>query len=91
MATLLGTTFSINEKVVLQCDNQTLGSTIKMLVIQFNQEKFKQLLFTGKMSPLSVRKHRKIVIDKALLTDSWKQVSVETSKLQASLILSQAR
>jgi len=36
IATPLWTTFSTNEKVVSQCDNQTLGSTAEMLVIQFD-------------------------------------------------------
>jgi len=70
MVTLLGNTFSTNEKLVLQCDNQTLGSTAEMLVIQFDQEKFEQLLSTGKTSPLSMRKHRKNVIAKVSLADS---------------------
>ena len=37
IATLLGNPFSINEKVVSQCDDQTLGSTAEMLIIQFDQ------------------------------------------------------
>jgi len=45
---------------VSQCDNQTLGSTAETLVIQFDQEKFEQLLFEGSSSPINVRKHRKI-------------------------------
>ena len=40
MATPLENTFSTNEKVLSQHDNQTLESSVEMLVIYFEQEKF---------------------------------------------------
>ena len=51
MVTPLGNIFSTNEKMVSQCDNQTLGSTAKSLVIHVDQEKFEQLLSEGGKSP----------------------------------------
>ena len=45
-----GTSFSTNEKVVSQCDDKTLGSTVEILLIQFDQEKFELLLSLGKPS-----------------------------------------
>jgi len=71
-----GKTFSTNEKAVSQCDDKTLGFTAEMLVIQFDQEKFEQLLSIGNTSPLNVRKHKKISRAKAPLAKSWKPVSV---------------
>jgi len=79
MTTPLGTTFSTNKKVVSQCDDRTLESTAEILVIYFDREKFEQLLSMGNTSPCAC-KRRKISLAKALLANSWKQVSVETSK-----------
>ena len=59
MVTLLGTIFSTNEKIVSQCNNQTLKSTAVVVIIEFDQEKFEQHLSQGSKSPLSVHKHRK--------------------------------
>jgi len=50
MTTPPGTSFSTNEKVVSQCDDKTLGSTVEILLIQFDQEKFELLLSLGKPS-----------------------------------------
>jgi len=44
MVTPLGTLFFTAENQVLQCDDQTLGSIAEILVINFDQEKFEQLL-----------------------------------------------
>jgi len=66
----LGMTFSSNEKVVSECDDQTLGFTTEMLVIQFDQERIGQLLFMGNTSPLCVHKHMKILMGKASLANS---------------------
>ena len=40
MATLLGTALFTTENVVSQYDDQTLGSIVETLVINFDQEKF---------------------------------------------------
>jgi len=80
MATLLGNTFSTNEKVMSQCDDQTLGSIVEMLVIQFPQEKFEQLQTMGNTSTLCVRKLRKVFLATAPLASSWKQASGKANK-----------
>ena len=91
MAPLLRNTFSTNEKMVSQCDNQALRSTVEMLIIQFKQEKFKQLLSTGKMSPLSMCKRRKIAIAKAPLVDFGSKSQLRLARLHVSLLQPQAR
>jgi len=70
MATLLGNYFSTNEKVVSQCDKQTLESTAKVLIIEFDQVKLEELLSQGSKSLISIRKHRKVSIAKAHLANS---------------------
>ena len=62
MTTSLGTSFSTAKNQVWQCDDQTLESIVETLVINFNQEKFEQLLSGGSASPLNVRKHRRIFL-----------------------------
>ena len=64
-----------------QCDDQTLGSIAETLVINFDQEKFEQLLIRGNKNPLRVRKHRKVSIANVSLATSEKQVSVETTEV----------
>ena len=51
MATPLGTVFSTNEKIVAQAEVKFLGSTVKSLVVEFDQEKYKELLSSGSISP----------------------------------------
>jgi len=51
MATPLGTAFSTIENLVSQSDDQTLGSTVETLVIQFDQKKSEQFLSGGSTSP----------------------------------------
>ena len=70
MTTPLGTIFSTNKKMVLQCNNLTHESTAEILVIHFDQEKFEQLLFKGNTSPQNVREYRKISLAKAHLITS---------------------
>ena len=48
--------------MVSQYDDETLGSTFEMLVIQSDQEKFEQILSEGGSSLIIVRKHRKISV-----------------------------
>ena len=50
MTTPLGTIFSTIEKAVAQADLKLLESTIESLV-EFDQEKFEQLLSSGSNSP----------------------------------------
>ena len=55
-------------------------STAEMLVIQFDQKKFEQLLSKGNTSPLCVCKHKKVSLAKASFYNSWKQASGESNK-----------
>ena len=72
MATLLESIFFNNKKMVSQCDDETLGSTAETRVIQFDQEKFEQLLFDGNSGPFNVRKYRKIFVARSPLATAWK-------------------
>ena len=74
MAIPLGNYFSTPMNQVPQFD---VGSTIKTLVIHFDQERFEQLLSEGSTNLLHVRKHKKINVARAHMATSWKQVSVE--------------
>ena len=78
MATTLGNAFSTAENQVSQCD---VGSTTGTLIIHFGQERFEQFLSGGSTSSLYVRKHRKVSVARAPLATSWKQVSIETTKV----------
>ena len=80
MATSLGKIFSTNEKIVSQYDNQTLGSTAEMVVIEFNQEKFNELPSQISKISLFIRKRRKVLIARAHLTYSLKIASVESKQ-----------
>lgn len=62
MAIPLGIFFFNNKNMVSQCDGETLGFTAEMLVIQFDQEKFEQLISKGSPSPINMCKHRKISV-----------------------------
>jgi len=79
IATPLGKIFSTNEKIVSQCDNQTLESTAEILVIHFDQKKFEQLLSEGGTSPLNVRIHRKISLARTPLAKIWKPITIKIS------------
>ena len=78
MATPLGNCVSTLENQVPQCD---VGCIAETLVIQFDQERFEQLLSGGNTSPLHMRKYRKVSVARAHLANSWKQVSVETTQV----------
>jgi len=54
---------------VLQCNDQTLA-TAEMLVIQFDQEKFEQLLSMGNTTHLCMCKHKKVYVAKTSLANS---------------------
>ena len=76
--TSLGNAFSIEEKVVLQQSDPQVYRWDAGQVINFDQEKFEELLSQDSKSPLSMRKHRKIIITKAHVAYSLKTASVET-------------
>jgi len=82
MATLLGTVFSTDKKVVSQHDDQTLGSTIETLVISFDQEKFEEILSQVSNNPLSMHKHKKIFVAKTPFAISLKEASCEAKQTQ---------
>jgi len=79
MVTPLGTVLSTDEKAAVQTDLKLIGSTIESLVIEFNQEKFKQLLSSGSVSLKSMRKYRKVSNETRSLASS------EASKKKAFL------
>ena len=47
MATPLGAFFSTDEKVVTQADVKLIGSMVELLVVEFDQGKFEEFLFSG--------------------------------------------
>ena len=51
MVTPLGIVFSTDEKTVVQADLKLLGSTVKSLVVEFDQEKFEELFSLSPVSP----------------------------------------
>ena len=59
MATLLGNTFSTNEKAVAQANLKLIGSTVESFVVKFDQEKFEKLISLGSISLKSTRQYRK--------------------------------
>ena len=66
--------------MVPQCDDKIFGSTAEMLVIQFDQEMYEQILSEGGASPTSMSKLRKISVARSTLATTQKQVSDETKK-----------
>ena len=81
MVTPLEKVFFNNKKMVPHCDDETLRSTTETLVIQFDQERFKQILSEVGSNPISVCKHRKISVASTPLAAARKQVSDETKKV----------
>ena len=49
--TTLGTVISTDEKITAQANIKLLGSMVKSLVVEFDQEKFEKFLFSGSRSP----------------------------------------
>ena len=84
LATTVVETFSTNEKVVSQHDKIAVGDMAETLVIEFDQDRFEELLSSGKSSPVSLRKHRKITIAKAMAT-SASSVSVKGNKVKGCM------
>ena len=63
MATPLGTNFSTDENVVAQVDLRLLGLTVESFVVEFNQENFEKLLFSGSISPKVTRQYQSLFGD----------------------------
>jgi len=55
MATLLGTTFSTDDQVVAHGDISFMGKTVESHVVEFNQAKYEEFLFSGSKSPRVTR------------------------------------
>ena len=60
MATPLGTSISTDENTVAQADIQLLGKTVESLIVEFDQRKFEEFLFSGSASPKAMRQYRKV-------------------------------
>jgi hypothetical protein len=67
MATPLGSSSSTNEKEVSQCDDKALGSFVELLVIEFDQEKFEELLSQSKHSLTTMSKHIRAYVAKTAI------------------------
>ena len=74
--------FSTNKKTVSQHNDQVLETATKTLVISFDQEKFEEILSQGGNNLLSMRKHRKIILPKALLVVLLKVAFFEVKQTQ---------
>jgi len=59
MATPLGTTFSIDEKVVAQGDITLMGKPVESLIVEFDQAKYEEFLSSSTKSPRA-RQYRKV-------------------------------
>ena len=55
MMTPLGSVFSTDEKTIAQIDLKLLESKVESLVVEFDQEKFEELLSLSSISPKSIR------------------------------------
>jgi len=55
MATPLGTFFSTDENAMAQADVKLIGSTVESFVVEFDQEKFEEFLFSGSKSSKATR------------------------------------
>ena len=64
MATTVGEIFSMTEKIVAQHDKVAVGDMAETLVIEFDQDKFEELLSSGNTSHVTLRKHRKVTLAK---------------------------
>ena len=60
MVTPLGISFSTDENAVTQADVRLLRKTVESLVVEFDQEKFKEFLFLGSAIPKAMRQYRKV-------------------------------
>ena len=80
MATSLKTIFSTDEKFVAQADIKLIESMVKSFVVEFDQEKFKEFLFSGSKNPKATRQYRRV------FSETRSQVSSETSPKVACAI-----
>ena len=60
MVTPLEKLFSTDENAIAQADVQLLGKTVEPLVVEFDQEKFKEFLSSGSASLKARRQYRKV-------------------------------
>ena len=84
MATTVGEIFSTTEKIVAQHDEVAVGDMAETLVIEFDQDKYEELLSSGKSSPISLRKYRKITVSKTE-SASTDDVLVKGNNVQGSM------
>jgi len=68
----------------VQADLMLLGSTVELLVVEFEQEKFEKLLSLGSISPKSMRQYHKVSLE------TRSQVFLETSQRKARMLFDKA-
>ena len=73
MATPPGIVFSTNKKAIAQVDLKLLRLTVELLIVEFDQEKFKHLLSSGSISP-------------KVSSETRSQVSSETSQREVHML-----
>jgi len=66
-----GDSFPINEKAIKQADLKLLGSTVESLIVDFDQEKFEQLLSSALLAlksqvRLALKSLRRLLIEKPI-------------------------
>ena len=86
MATPLVTVFSTDEKVVAQADLKFIGSTVKSLIVEFDQEKFEEFLSSGSISPkVSSKTHFQVSLEtshrEAHMLNKWLNLSWRSNNL----------
>ena len=84
LATTVGEIFSTTEKIVAQHDKVAVGDMAETLVIEFDQDRYEELLSSGKSSPVSLRKYRKITMAKTE-SASTDDVLVKGNNVQGSM------
>ena len=60
MVTPLGNILSTDEKAVAQADTKFMGSNGRIVIVEFDQEKFEEFLSSGPKSPRAVRQYHKV-------------------------------
>ena len=96
MATLLGTTFSFDDKVTTQCDVASIGKTQKTLVVKVNQTAYEAMInsrttprtattsTTSKVCPVWVPKTAAQSVDSATKTAVQSKISVVSAVAQSA-------
>ena len=99
MVTLLGiNVFSRNKEMMSQCNSQNAEPvTVENLVIHFDQEKFKELLFRGSLV-LHARKHRRVSVARAPVATEHKSTkpastarAIGQTSLQSPLVSTETK